>query len=150
MRVRKLTSRYARTQLDEGSQVIQVSGTEMEVGQDFGPTRAVMDSAEVDLLAVERPTVGQREHRRDVPSEKDGALPRGPPLLQRATSLSHRPEERVRPAGAETVEILLPLAFRQRIVDHEVPVRPEVVVPPDHDLPVDEALVDPEEDDRHA
>jgi hypothetical protein len=50
----------------------------------------------------------------------------------------------------EPVEVLLPLASGQLVVDHEVAFGPELVAPPDHDLTVNQTLVDPVEHDRHG
>ena len=72
------------------------------------------------------------------------------PLLYQLTGLVHPYEHHLGVTCSEAIQFQLPPALRQRIVDDQVAVRPQLVAPPDDHLPVDQPLVDSKEDDGHV
>ena len=121
----------------------------MKVVQNTRPLGARVKASEIDGL-VRALTIQEQAHGSDRPRQNDRSsgidTPRfevGPRALQRAKG--GRGLRRTK-----GVEFLFPRGVGNLVVNHDVPVRTQLMAPPDHDLAVDEPFVDPEEYDRHG
>src|SRR2546430_4438069 len=114
------------------------------------PTGAMVDPAHVDALDL----VGiraQRGERGDVAREHDAGAWVGLPFAQPARRLRHRGEYDLDVRrDTHAVEVLLPRAVAYGVVhEHDEP-QVERLAPADHDLPVNETVVDTVERNGHA
>ena len=109
----------------------------------------MVDSAEVDAADAAR--VDEAAHGLDVAGEQDPAAGIGP--VARELRLGVGDAEKVHlhlRRHAHAVELLLPLARRDFVVDENNEPDIEGLPPPDDHLAMDEAIVDTIENDRHA
>jgi hypothetical protein len=145
----KIAGRHLYSRLGHRLQILHVFVVEMEVGQYLGPAGAMPKPSQVYGLTGHESTVGQTPHGRRVPRKQDGSHLVLPPIPETVSGRVSVGEEDVDLSGAQAVQVLLPLTLRQLVVHHDVSSRSQLVTPADDDLPVDQSLVDPIEDDRH-
>lgn len=149
MRVRKVTGRHLDPGCRNRFQVSHVVVVEVKVGKDLGTVGPMSKSAQIDVLAVHQPTLGQAPHRGGLAGQENGTQSARLPFGEAISRLVRGRKEDVYVSGPEPVEVLLPLALRKLVVHDDVTVGSELVTPADNHLSVDQPLVDPIKDDRH-
>jgi len=147
--VRQIAGGDADPGLGHRLQVAHIIFVEVEIRKHLGPARSVPQASQVDRLSVQEATFGQMLHGRGVSGKQNGPSRCSPPRTELLSSLVRCHKEDLDVSDPEPVKVLLPLARRQFVVHHDVPIRPQLVTPADNDLPMDQPLVHPVEDDRH-
>src|SRR5258708_30462825 len=110
---------------------------------------AMMHPADVHRL--DERGVDELVHRRDGWREQASAPDVGPVPWNRRYCVHRRVEEHLHARGhAHPVQLLLPIARRHRIVDEDDESDVLWLSPSDHDLTVDESIVDAIENETHA
>src|SRR5207249_7880273 len=127
------------------------SDLQVHVAQALLAPGAMVHAADVDLPDLAAPVARDRGDGVDVAGEQDAATRVGIPLGEAPPRLLDRGEDDfdVR-RHTHAIEVLLPLAGADLVIHEDDERRIQRLAPADHDLPVDEPVVDAVERDAHA